>query len=81
MSLMEHASRDSCQPPVVDPTAVESLKMLLDYAIAEGAGLQLPMFVLLLKMADLELAKCAGGDIHLGSDAPSACNADERVAP
>jgi hypothetical protein len=80
MSLIEHTSRDSCDAPVGDPTAVESLKMLLDYAIAEGAELQLPVFVLLLKMADLELAKCARGDIHLGSDAPSARAADERVA-
>ncbi len=81
MSLMEHASRDSCHPPVADPTAVESLKMLLDYAMAEGAELHLPVFVMLLKMADLELAKCARGDVHLGPDAPSGYKADERIAP
>jgi hypothetical protein len=81
MSLMEHASRDSCDPPVADPTAVESLKILLDYAIAEGAELHLPVFVLLLKMADLELAKCARGDVHLGPEVASGHNADERVAP
>jgi hypothetical protein len=81
MSLMEHTSRDSCDLPIGDPTAVESLKMLLDYAIAEGAELQLPVFVLLLKMADLELAKCARGDVLLGSDAASAHNSDERAGP
>jgi hypothetical protein len=81
MSVIEHASCDSCDLPVVDPTAVESLKMLLDYAIAEGAGLRLPVFVLLLKMADLELAKCARGDIPLGADLPSVRIAAERVAP
>jgi hypothetical protein len=39
------------------PEAVESLKMLLDYAIAEGTELRLPVFVGLLRMANLELAK------------------------
>ncbi len=81
MSLIEHTSRDSCDQPVADPASVESLKMLLDYAIAEGARLRLPVFVLLLKMADLELAKCARGDLHRGADVRSARNADERVAP
>jgi hypothetical protein len=70
-----------CDASVSGPTAVESLKMLLDYAIAEGAGLHLPVFVLLLKMADLELAKCARGDTHLGSDVLSARNPDARVSP
>jgi hypothetical protein len=81
MSLIEHTSCDSCDQPVADPATVESLKMLLDYAIAEGAGLHLPVFVLLLKMADLELAKCARGDTHLGSDVLSARNPDARVSP
>jgi hypothetical protein len=81
MSLIEHTSCDSCEQPVADPATVESLKILLDYAIAEGAGLHLPVFVLLLKMADLELTKCARGDIHLGADVLAARNADERVAP
>jgi hypothetical protein len=81
MSLVEHTSCGSCDSPVADPAAVESLKMLLDYAIAEGTELRLPMFVLLLKMADLELAKCSRDDIRLGSDVLSARNADERVAP
>ena len=80
MSVIEHASRDSCDLPVVGPTEVESLKMLLDYAIAEGAALRLPVFVLLLKMADLELAKCARGDIPFGADLPLVRNADERIA-
>jgi hypothetical protein len=62
------------------PTAVESLKMLLDYAIAEGSELRLPVFVLLLKMADLELAKSARVRYQT-ADAPSMRDAGERVAP
>src|SRR5262245_28974761 len=34
---------------------VRSLEMMLDYAILEGAELRLPMFVLLLRTARLEL--------------------------
>jgi hypothetical protein len=54
--------------------------MLLDYAIAEGSELRLPVFVLLLKMADLELAKSAR-ERRVTSDAPSMRDAGERVAP
>jgi hypothetical protein len=77
---MENTSCNPCDTSLADPTTVESLKMLLDYAIAEGAELQLPVFVLLLKMADLELAKSAQGH-YLTSDAPSMLDADERIAP
>src|SRR5262249_25570865 len=35
--------------------AVRSLELMLDYAIIEGAELRLPMFVLLLRTARLEL--------------------------
>jgi hypothetical protein len=38
-------------------TAVESLKTLLDYAIAEGSEQRLTMFVVLLRMASLELTQ------------------------
>jgi hypothetical protein len=80
MSVMENTSCDPFDSSVASPTAVESLKMLLDYAIAEGSELRLPVFVLLLKMADLELAKSARGH-HVTSDAPSMRDAGERVAP
>jgi hypothetical protein len=43
------------------PEAVEALKMLLAYAIAEGTELQLPIFVGLLRMANLELMNDAKG--------------------
>jgi hypothetical protein len=55
--------------------------MMLDYAIVEGAELNLPVFVLLLRMASLELAKSASGDVYLGSSAPSRHHAEERIAP
>jgi hypothetical protein len=80
MSVMENTSYDPCDSSAAGPTAVESLKMLLDYAIAEGSELRLPVFVLLLKMADLELAKGAR-ERHVTSDAPSLRDAGERVAP
>ena len=76
--MFEHALRAS---PISSPTTVETLEMLLDYAITEGTELRLPMFVLLLRMASLELAKSARRDFHKASDAPSLCDADERVAP
>jgi hypothetical protein len=55
--------------------AVESLKMLLDYAIAEGTKLP-PVFVELLRMANLELAK--GGEAVRPR---TMCGAEARVAP
>jgi hypothetical protein len=68
-----------CDSPVSDPAAVESLKMLLDYAIAEGSELRLPVFVLLLRMANLELAKNARQEFRVNSDSPSLRAADERI--
>ena len=38
-----------------DTADIRSLEMMLDYAILEGAELRLPMFVLLLRTARLEL--------------------------
>jgi hypothetical protein len=62
-------------------SATESLKMLLDYAIVEGTQLRLPVFVLLLRMANLELEKSGRSEIQLNShDTPSLCDAEERVA-
>ncbi|HLH98496.1 MAG TPA: hypothetical protein VKW08_25585 [Xanthobacteraceae bacterium] len=46
-------------PPLPDVTAVDSLKMLLNYAMAEGSELGMPVFVGLLRMASLELEKSA----------------------
>lgn len=45
---------------------VQALEMLLDYAIMEGAELRLPLFVLLLRAAQLELNAHAGpgGGLH-----------------
>jgi hypothetical protein len=37
---------------------VRALEMILDYAILEGAELQLPTFVLLLRTAQRELINC-----------------------
>ena len=70
-----------CDSPVSDPAAVESLKMLLDYAIVEGNELHLPVFVLLLRMASLELAKSTRREFHLNSDSSSVRDAEERIAP
>ena len=78
MSLIQAASDD---PSIPDPSAVESLKMMLDYAIVEGAELNLPVFVLLLRMASLELAKSASGDVYVSASAPSRRHAEERIAP
>jgi hypothetical protein len=70
-----HASSHS------NPSATESLKMLLDYAIVEGTQLRLPVFVLLLRMANLELEKSSQRELQLNSrDIPSLCDAEERVA-
>jgi hypothetical protein len=77
MSAIENTSRDSS---VSDPTAVESLKLLLDYAIAEGAELHLPVVVLLLKMANLELAKSTRRDVHLSSVTRSTHAVEERIS-
>jgi hypothetical protein len=71
----------SCGSQVSDSTAVESLKMLLDYAIVQGSELRLPVFVRLLQMAHLELAKSARRRVRVNWDSPSLREIDERVAP
>jgi hypothetical protein len=78
MSLIQDGFLDSSIP---DPSAVESLTMLLDYAIAEGVELNLPVFVVLLRMANLELAKSAQAGVGHTTDSPSMRAAEERVAP
>ena len=42
--------------------AIGTLKMMLDYAIIEGADLRLPVFVRLINMARLELIESTEGD-------------------
>jgi len=69
----------SCDSSLAGPTAVESLEMLLDYAIAEGTELHLPVVVLLLRMANLELAKSAKREFHLNAASLSPRGAEERV--
>ena len=69
----------SCDASVSNPSSVESLKMLLDYAIAEGSELRLPVFVLLLRMASLELGKSARHEFHLAPNC-APVHDDERVA-
>jgi hypothetical protein len=74
--MTENTSRETS---VSNPGAVESLNMLLDYAIAEGCELRLPVFVLLLRMASLELAKSDRLEfLHAPDCAP--VHDDERVA-
>jgi hypothetical protein len=74
--MMENAT---CDTSVSNPSAAESLAMLLDYAISEGTELRLPALVLLLRMASLELATSAPHELH---DAPACVpvHDDERVA-
>ena len=75
--MIENTGHDTSES---SPATVESLKLLLDYAIAEGTELHLPVFVLLLRMANLELGKGARGGLRVNSDAPSLRDAGERVA-
>ena len=49
-----------------DKTDVRTLEMMLDYAIIEGAELRLPLFVLLLRTARLELMTSIGAHGGLG---------------
>jgi hypothetical protein len=44
----------------VGETDIHALEMMLDYAIIEGAELRLPLFVLLLRTARLELMSSVG---------------------
>jgi hypothetical protein len=71
-AMMENTA---CDTSISNPSAVESLAMLLDYAIAEGTELRLPAFVLLLRMASLELATSGARELH---DAP-ACVPEHHV--
>jgi hypothetical protein len=44
-----------------DSNEARTLEMMLDYAIVEGAALRLPLFVLLLRAAQLELTAGLAG--------------------
>jgi hypothetical protein len=52
----------SKRPRAPDAPDIHTLAMMLDYAIIEGAELRLPLFVLLLRAARLELMNCIGAD-------------------
>ena len=49
------------RPKAPSAEDIRTLEMMLDYAIVEGAALRLPMFVLLLRAARLELENCVRG--------------------
>jgi hypothetical protein len=74
--MTENTSSDTS---VSNPGAVESLNMLLDCAVAEGCELRLPVFVPLLRMAGLELAKSDRHELHHAPDCVRVQD-DERVA-
>ncbi len=54
--------------PIPSARTLESLEMLLDYALLEGAEMRLPLFVLLLHMARLELTHSVGRDAIIESE-------------
>jgi hypothetical protein len=73
-------------------TDIRALEMMLDYAIIEGAELRLPLFVLLLRTARLELMSSIaayGGDRRaetritdcLGTDRSFAAPVPHRTGP
>jgi hypothetical protein len=60
--------RKRLEPP--SAADIRTLETMLDYAILEGAALRLPMFVLLLRAARLELTSRAGaGPVAPGREA------------
>lgn len=42
--------------------SIKTLEAMLDYAIIEGAELRLPLFVMLLRLAKLEMDENVGDD-------------------
>jgi hypothetical protein len=72
-----------------DSNEARTLEMLLDYAIVEGAALRLPLFVLLLRAAQIELTEGlpAGGGADCRRietkfrDCLAACGVDSIGAP
>jgi hypothetical protein len=68
---------------------VRGLEMMLDYAIIEGAALRLPLFVLLLRAAQLELTEGIAGRSGPGCrriemnirDCLAACGVDSVGTP
>jgi hypothetical protein len=65
----------SKRPRSPDAPEIHSLAMMLDYAIIEGAELRLPLFVLLLRAARLELMNC------IDADGPIAVEPRPRLTP
>jgi hypothetical protein len=72
-----------------DSNEARTLEMMLDYAIVEGAALRLPLFVLLLRAAQLELTAGIAGRPGPGCrrietkirDCLAACGVDSVGAP
>jgi hypothetical protein len=62
-----------------DLKEVRTLEMMLDYAIVEGAELRLPLFVLLLRAARLELMTGVGAGGGSG-DRRGASKANNSIA-
>jgi hypothetical protein len=52
----------SKRPTAPNAPDIRTLAMMLDYAILEGTELRLPLFVLLLRAAQIELANCIDAD-------------------
>jgi hypothetical protein len=50
------------------PPMMESLSMMIDYAIVESAELRLPFLVLLLRMARLELEHAGTATANVAGD-------------
>jgi hypothetical protein len=54
--------------------AISTLKMMLDYAIVEGAELRLPVFVRLINLGRQELIESTKGDQQHMENTPSELN-------
>ena len=65
----------SKRPTASDAPDIRSLAMMLDYAIIEGAELRLPLFVLLLRAARLELMN------GVEADGPDSLESRPRPTP
>ena len=52
----------SKRPTAPNAPDIRTLAMMLDYAILEGTELRLPLFVLLLRAAQIELSNCIDRD-------------------
>jgi hypothetical protein len=62
-------------------TDIHALEMILDYAIIEGAELRLPLFVLLLRTARLELMSAYGGERRVETKITDCLGTESFAAP